>query len=40
MRNYKQIDVEKEKEERVRKRDIIGAIFAITGTFIFILGMI
>ena len=42
MRNYKQVDVEKEKEkeERMKKRDIIGVIFAIAGATILIWGLI
>ena len=39
MRNYKQIDTE-EKEERVRKRDIIGVMFAVLGVTIMIWGLI
>ena len=40
MRNYKQADVEKEKEERIKKRDIIGVAVALAGAFIFIAGVI
>lgn len=40
MRNYKQIDVEKETEEKVRIIDILSAIFAIAGVTIFIWGLI
>jgi hypothetical protein len=42
MRNYTQIDVEKEKEkeEIIKKRDIIGVIFAIAGVTILIWGLI
>ena len=36
MRNYKQIDITEEKEERVRKRDVI----AIIGVTVLIWGLI
>lgn len=39
MRNYKQVDIEA-GEERIRKRDIIGVIFAIAGATILIWGLI
>jgi EamA domain-containing membrane protein RarD len=40
MRNYKQTDVEEAIEERIKKRDIIGVIFAIAGVTILIWGLI
>ena len=40
MRNYKQIDVEKETEERVIIMDVIGAILALAGAFTLIVAFI
>lgn len=40
MRNYKQTDVEKEKEGRIKKRDIFAVAAALAGAFIFIVGVI
>ena len=40
MRNYKQIDITEEKEERVRKRDIFSVMFAVLGVTIMIWGLI
>ena len=39
MRNYKQIDVEKE-EGRIRKRDILAVIVAFLGVFTLIVAFI
>ena len=40
MRNYNQIDVETTEQERIKKRDIFGAIFAIAGVTVLIWGLI